>query len=276
MSDNSVFDYLKLRASYGISKNDFWGDDYYLYKSTFTRGGNFIYSNGAASNNETNFATAPIDITLQKRKDITLGLDASLLDRALNVKLGYFNSESLDNITQMNNTYPQVLGFENLIYNNYNSDRTQGVELGIDYTIQASSDLTITAGANFLSLSRKITKIDEPIYEGLDVALQQKGTATDAMWGLRSDGLYSEADFNTDGSLVTGLPVPSFGAVQPGDIKYLDQNEDGVIDNNDRRILGHGLRNQGSLYLDVKFKNLEFYVLGIAQLGDYNYRSGSY
>ena len=275
MSDNSFFDYLKLRASYGITKNDNW-NDYYLYKSTFTRGGGFTYQNGNYRNNETDFSSVPNDIKLQKRRDISVGLDATILDKSMNIKLGYFNSASLDNITLMSSTYPQILGFENLVYNNYNSDRTEGIELGIDYTIQVATDLSVTAGTNLMTISPKITKIEEPIYEGVDLALKREGTATDALWGLISDGLYSEADFNPDGSLAAGLPVPTFGAVQPGDIKYLDQNGDNIIDNNDQRIIGHGLRTQGSLYLDVNFKSLEFYVLGITQLGDYNYRSGSY
>src|SRR3546814_5904883 len=70
------------------------------------------------------------------------------------------------------------------------------------------------------------------------------------MWGLLSDGLYGEADFNADGSLKNGLPVPTFGDVRPGDIKYLDQNGDQIIDQRDQRIIGHGIRTQYSLYLD--------------------------
>ena len=70
---------------------------------------------------------------LQKRRDFTFGLDATLLNNAMNMELEYFNSASLDNITLMSSTYPQILGFENLVYSNYNSNQTQGVELGINY-----------------------------------------------------------------------------------------------------------------------------------------------
>jgi hypothetical protein len=56
----------------------------------------------------------------------------------------------------------------------------------------------------------------------------------------------------------------------------LDQNGDNIIDQKDQRIIGHGVRTQYSLYLDLKYKNFEFYILGIGQAGDYNYRSGSY
>jgi TonB-linked SusC/RagA family outer membrane protein len=275
MSDNDVFSYLKLRSSYGISKNDNW-TNYNLYRSTFSRGGNFTYQNSVSQNVETSFASVPNNIMLQKRKDFTFGLDGTLLNNAMNFQVEYFNSLSDGNITLMSSTYPQILGFENLVYENFNSNRTQGLNLGLNYKFDITADFSITAGGNVLYISPKIIKIEEPKYEGADVGLLRKGTAADALWALKSDGLYSEADFNADGSLVSGLPVPTFGTVRPGDIKYLDQNGDNIIDQKDQRIIGHGLRTQYSLYLDINFKDIEFYILGISQTGDDNYRSGDY
>ena len=90
------------------------------------------------------------------------------------MELEYFNSASLDNITLMSSTYPQILGFENLVYNNYNSDQTQGVNLGINYKFDVSTDFSITAGSNILYISPKITKREEPIYEGADSGIIKK------------------------------------------------------------------------------------------------------
>jgi hypothetical protein len=275
MSDLSFIDYLKLRSSYGISKNDNWAD-YNLYRNTFLRGSNFVYQNGVAQNQETSYSSAPNDISLQKRRDFTFGLDATLFNKAMNMELGYFNSASLDNITLMSSTYPQILGYENLVYNNYNSDQTQGLELGMNYKFVVSKDFSITAGSNLVYISPKITKQEEPLYTGKDEKLMRKGTATDAIRALLSDGLYSEKDFNPNGSLVSGLPVPTFGTVKPGDIKYLDQNGDNIIDQKDQRIIGHGVRTQYSIYLDLNYKSFEFYILGIGQSGDDNFRTGSY
>jgi TonB-linked SusC/RagA family outer membrane protein len=275
MADVPAINYLKIRSSWGISKNDNW-TDYNLYRSTFLRGSTFTYQNGVAQNAETNYSSIPNDITLQKRRDFTIGLDANLFSNAMNMELEYFNSASLDNITLMSSTYPQILGFENLVYSNYNSNQTQGINLGIHYKFDVSTDFSITAGGNMLYISPKITKQEEPEYVGADAALLRKGTATDALWALKSNGLYSEADFNPDGSLVSGLPAPTFGTVKPGDIKYLDQNGDNIIDQKDQRIIGHGLRTQYSIYMDVNYKNLEFYILGIGQVGDDNFRSGDY
>jgi TonB-linked SusC/RagA family outer membrane protein len=275
ISNRSLINFLKIRASAGISKNDNWSS-YNLYRSTFTRGSSFVYENGASSNQETIYASIPNDIMLQKRRDITIGVDATLFRNALNAELEYFNSTSLGNITLMSSTYPQILGFENLVYKNYNSDRTQGISMGMNYNFNVAEDFSITAGGNFIYISPIITKLEEPFYEGADAALIRTGTASDAMWGLKTDGLYSEADFNPDETLVPGLPVPSFGVVKPGDIKYLDQNGDDKIDDNDLRIIGHGLRTQYSLYLNVEYKNLALYILGVGQTGDSNYRSGNY
>ncbi len=277
MSDVSFIDYLKIRTTYGISKNDDW-NDYYAYKGTFTNSENpsFYYQNRISRNKETVFTSWPNDIFLQSRKDFTVGADASLMNRSLNLSLSYFNSESIGNITTMSHTYPQILGFDALIQENYNNDMTQGAEMGLDYTFKVNSDFSITAGSNLLFVSPKITKREEDFYDGLDADYMREGTPTDAMWGLKTDGLYSEADFTPDGDLIAGLPVPTFGKVYPGDIKYLDQNNDQIIDLLDNRIIGHSMRTQYSVFLDVKFRNIEFYAIGIGQLGDYSYRSGSY
>lgn len=283
MADNAIFDYLKLRGSYGISLNDDWAEfaddnelnQYYFYKETFTRGSSYQYGNRNYRNGETAYESIPNKIGLQKRRDITLGFDATLLNRAMNVELGYFNSTSMDNLTEMEFTYPQLMGYENLVINNYNSERTQGIEAALDYTYNASEDLSFTTGAAFLHIIPEVTKKEEPRYEGVDAERLQQGTASDAMWALRSDGLYSENDFNSDGTLIDGLPDP-LNDVKPGDIKYLDMNGDGVIDNLDQRIVGHGQRTQYSLYFDLKYKNFGLYVLGTGYAGDSNYRTGSY
>ena len=278
MDNLSFINYLKLRASYGITKNDDWGnanEDYYRYTNTFVRGGSFNYQNGTRNNNEVTYSTVENDIYLQKRKDIAAGLEAVLLDNALHLELGYFQSHSIGKLTEMQYKYPQLLGFENLVYSNYNSDKTDGVEFGIDYTYKISEDFYATIGVNLLNINPVITKRDEPFYEGVDEALMREGTATDAMWALVADGLYGESDFNPDGSLADGLPEPTFGAVQPGDIKYLDQNGDGLIDQLDQRIVGHGIRTQYSAYLDIRYRNFGLFVLGIGRLGDSNTRNES-
>ena len=276
IKEYSFIDFLKIRSSFGVTKNDFW-DDYFLYKSIFEISGDFNYENGVSRNSATNYTSVPNKIKLQKRRDFTLGLDALLFNQSLNTRIGYFNSTSMDNITQMSSTYPNILGYNDLIYSNYNSDRTQGFELGLSYSFTLTKNFKITTGGNMLYISPKITKIEEPIYEGLDIELRRKGTPTDAIWGLKSNGLYSENDFDNDGNLISNLPIPTYGKVQPGDIKYLDNNNDNIIDQKDLRIIGNSIkRTQYSLYVDINYKDFNLYILGIGSSGGYGSRNGSY
>jgi TonB-linked SusC/RagA family outer membrane protein len=278
MSNLSFINHLKLKASYGITKNDDWGISdvaHYLYANTFVRGASYNYNNGGRNNNETLFSTVENEIYLQKREDLYAGLEAIVMNNALHLELGYFHTQSLDNLTLMQYQLPQLIGFADLVYSNYNSYKTSGLELGIDFTYSITPDFSATIGGNLINRNPVITKLDEPIYQGEDKALLREGTAIDAMWALVADGLYSESDFNPDGSLADGLPEPSWGDVQPGDIKYLDQNGDGKVDNLDQRIVGHGVRTQYSLYLDLHYRNFGLYVLGIGYLGDSNTRNSS-
>ena len=57
--------------------------------------------------------------------------------------------------------------------------------------------------------------------------------------GLVSDGFYQVEDFNADGSLKSSLPIPGFGAVQPGDLRYKDLNDDNFIDQRDVTDIGN-------------------------------------
>lgn len=62
----------------------------------------------------------------------------------------------------------------------------------------------------------------------------RQGRPVDAIWGLESDGLFESSED------IANSPESAFGAVQPGDIKYIDQNEDGVINAQDEVYLGRG------------------------------------
>jgi hypothetical protein len=64
------------------------------------------------------------------------------------------------------------------------------------------------------------------------------GSPLNTPFGLVADGFYDLTDFNTDGTLKAGLPVPAFGAVQPGDLKYKDLDNNNRIDQADITKIG--------------------------------------
>jgi hypothetical protein len=68
--------------------------------------------------------------------------------------------------------------------------------------------------------------------------MRQTGQAIGQPFGLVNDGFYQAADFDSNGALKAGLPVPQFGPVQAGDLKYQDQNNDNVINEYDVKPIG--------------------------------------
>lgn len=273
--NSSAVDFLKLRSTFGVVKNDNW-DDYYLTSNTYSIGYNFNYNNTQAQNAEINYESVVNDISFQSRRELSVGFDALLFDNSVNVSGAFFYSEAFDQITEMSSTYPEIMGYTDLIYNNYNSTANRGFELGVEYN-KLFGDLDFTVGSNMLLRKSIVTKKEEPRYADDAEHRYKEGRQNDGLWGYTADGLYGENDFDTEGQLLGSLPTPTFGAVQPGDIKYVDINGDNVIDADDQDIIGNsGSQFQYSAYINVKYKKFELYALGIGQIGHDKLRNGNY
>jgi len=91
----------------------------------------------------------------------------------------------------------------------------------------------------------------------------QTGAPIGSTFGYAANGFYDISDFNPNGGLNANLPVPGFGAVQPGDIKYLDQNGDNKIDQADLVKVGKGYFPQFtySFHATASFKGLDVRLL---------------
>ncbi|MBQ1912622.1 MAG: SusC/RagA family TonB-linked outer membrane protein [Bacteroidales bacterium] len=81
--------------------------------------------------------------------------------------------------------------------------------------------------------------------------------------GLVADGFFDISDFDDAGNLKEGLPVPAFGNVQPGDVKYLDLDKNGVVDQNDVTAIGYSWVPEWgfALGMELTWKGFDFQVL---------------
>jgi len=280
MKDIKAFDYLKLRASYGVLQNDNWTvgnyNGYYLYETNYSTSGNFTYGNGAATNAQVLINSFGSNIGWQTRKEFVAGFDLSMFNNKTWLEASYYNSENGNVVTEMTNNSPATLG-SIPIFENFNTTVYQGVEVGIKHTEKAGK-FSITIGANYLYSANKITKIDEPVYNlPTNVNLELVGTSSNSLWGLTSEGLYMPSDFDVSGKLLSTLPAPTYGIVRPGDIKYMDYNNDGKINANDRHVLALSGNNQiASFDLDLKYGNWQLYALAIGQWGGKGFTNSSY
>ena len=146
------------------------------------------------------------DAFLDKRSDI-LTLDNSLL--------GYYGKQySFSNIGKMTNK-----GFEvEMAYEGGSGDFGYRIGGAVAYARNTVDYMAEVTPANAFSA--------------------QTGRPYGTYIGLVADGFYGIDDFDDAGNLASGLPMPAFGAVQPGDVKYLDLDKNGIVDQNDVTKIG--------------------------------------
>ncbi len=107
---------------------------------------------------------------------------------------------------------------------NYNEDRRSGFDFALS-TNKKFGDFDVTLGFNGMVYSSEALKRDELYDEDYQY---RKGRALDASYGYVCEGFFQD---QTD---IDNHARQTFGTVKPGDLKYKDINEDGVIDSKDQ------------------------------------------
>lgn len=277
LQNSTVFDELKLTASIGVLHTDLDITDYYLYQSIYTQtdGAWFNWRDGALSRSTDSRRGQNNDLTFSKREEINFGVEASLFDNLFQVQASVYANKMTGGVVQASVLYPNYFqtGWPNssfIPYVNYNDDQRTGFDFRVDWN-QQFSELKTTLGVVGTYYKTKATRRAE-MYE--DQYQNREGNPLDAIWGLESNGFF------TSNEEIENSPSQSFGQVSPGDIKYIDQNNDGVIDNQDEVYLGKGGWYGSPLTLGVNFtaewKDFTFFALGIGRFGAHGMKDSSY
>lgn len=98
--------------------------------------------------------------------------------------------------------------------------------------------------------------------------INRLGESIGALYGLNVIGFYEDSDFDTDGSLLSGVTTSSFASVRPGDYKYEDITGDGSISDADRQIIGSPLArlNYGlDIFAEYKGFDISASLLGVGK-----------
>ena len=285
LKNNNVINFLKLKASGGILKSDQGitalnaggavnndASAYYLYDVNYAFGNNVGWADGNTNRRIDISQGENHDLTFEERIDLNLGFETYLMN-SLWIEANYFKTELDKQITFLQDQYPSFYDVFRP-YNNFNKNLYTGFEIGMNFN-KTYKDLSITLGANVLYSQTERSVRSELFTEDY---LQTQGKEISTIFGLVDQGFYTQSDFDSDGNLNAGLPVPQFGNVQPGDIKYQDQNGDNIIDNDDRRAIGQSSSPWNyALNLNLSYKRFNLFVLGVGQSGaDGNKLSSSY
>lgn len=253
-----VLSKLKLRGSWGLVGNDKIGGRRFAYVPTIgsTGGYNWGYQaqNGRGGLQEDQFGIP--DLTWETAEKINIGMEVGFLN-SINLQADVFK-EYRDNIFMQRKTIPEIAGYTNTPYANFGKVENKGIDMNVEVNHKFNADLMVSVRGNLTYATNKVTEYDEP--ESLKNSTRaQTGQSLNQHFGLVALGLYTEDDFE-NGALKKGLPIPSFGDVLLGDIKYKDLNDDGRIDAFDNCPMGKPYVPEivYGFGLNLKYKNVDF------------------
>ena len=236
LKDNPVVNFLKLRASFGIINADYLpGDNVWnYYAKSYSQGSSNTGSYPFGAGYDPVYANTTLGLlptaspSHEKAYKYNVGVDATLFG-GLNVELDFYMQQRKDIWVSGAGAYTALIGFDAPYINDGKVD-SKGFELSLDYT-KTIGDLTFNLGGAFNYNKNEIKEMaEEPkAYDNL----VETGNPLQSTYGLVAIGLFKdEAD-------IASSPAQNFSTVRPGDIKYQDINNDGVIDANDKTKIGY-------------------------------------
>lgn len=274
----SWIDDLKITASYADLHQDLDIENYYMYKGYFSKTNGYYpqWHDGTAGGwTPTSKRGENLDLDFITRKEYRAGIDLSLFGHLLRLNANYFYQTTNGLLTQGSSTiYPSFFQLsENntfLPWINYNRDK----RAGFDFALTANKkfgEFDVTLGFNGMVYTSEALVRDEMYQEDYQY---RAGRPLDVSYGYVCDGFFQ------DQADIDGHARQTFGTVRPGDLKYRDINEDGVVDSKDQVALG---KNGWSappfsfgLNLTLKYKNFSLFAMGSGQTGSVDFKTSSY
>ena len=241
MESQAWLNQLKIRAGWGQVGNQFFED----VNARYSRMG--IYYTTIGANQDVVIGSAPSSIGNSQLKwetveDINLGLDLSVLNNKLVYSLDVFQRKSKDMIL-----WTSVPGYMGYGYTqqltNVGELEAKGYEMVFKYR-DAAGEFRYELGFNLSSANTKITKLvhGESIQGGnhqrLDMlTTTMEGGTAGTFYGYVTDGIFQNlTEINSHSDEHGNLMQPQ---AEPGDFRFLDVNNDGVLSDNDKRVIGN-------------------------------------
>ncbi len=258
-------DFFKIRASWGQNGNQTISPFQYLSTISFTNAPFFRYSDKTKFDigGFPNILPNP-DVSWETSVQTDLGFDARFLKSKIGLTFDWYNKLTKDWLIQAPILATDGTGAP---FINGGDVQNRGYEIALSFNDEIG-DFNYGISANFSNQNNVVTRIanSEGIIHGPNAALHadqketyraEVGKPIGYFWGLQTNGLFQNAtevlnNKNPEGKVIQ----PS---AQPGDIRYVDRNNDGVIDQNDNTMLGNPNPNYiFGLTLTCAYKGFDF------------------
>lgn len=258
LADVSWIDNLKLRASWGQLGNQ--NIPLFSYVNAITLGRNYSFNNNVVPGTAITQITDP-SISWEKTTMTNFGVDLDIWRGKLAFQLDVFDKTTNEILRQVN--VPAQVGSLDGPYRNIGKVSNKGVELSLSYQ-DAVGAFHYRVGGNVAYLKNKVLDVKGNIYYD-GVTIIRADDPISAFYGLQSDGI-----FQNEGEIERHAFQAA--STRPGDIRYVDQNGDGVVDNNDRIVIGSSIPEYTyGFTLSGSFKgvDLDLFFQGVAGVQTY-------
>jgi len=234
LSQSEVINFLKLRASWGINGNDRIGGNSFI--STIGGGRNYSFGqNEILTNGSTPNSLSNPDIRWESTTQTNFGFDAKIF-RKIGVTFDVYKQKSEGLLGQI--ATPWYVGIGGLS-GNVGTLENQGADLELSYLgnirkvkFDISGNISYTENL-ITNLGPEVEFLSGSRYgpSGLEITRTQVGFPIGSFYGYTTDGLFqNQAEVDAHAFQEEGTA--------PGDIRFVDINEDGVINEEDRSIIG--------------------------------------
>ncbi|EOR92696.1 TonB-dependent receptor [Arcticibacter svalbardensis MN12-7] len=255
MKNIPVISDAKLRGSYGLTGNNRVGDFSYLQSYGLPIQNTYIFNNNYQS------VIVPLspgndELKWETTRQFDLGMDLGFWKDRLTLTADVYSKTTYDLL--LNARLPFSSGYASG-FKNIGSMKNEGLEITLAGTpvnnrnFRWNSSLNISFNKNkILELTEGQQAIATSIqwdnnWQSLPAYISEIGQPVGNMYGYIWEGNYQVSDFDQDANgkyiLKEGITTNGNTAdrIQPGDIKYRDQNGDGVVDASDYTVIGRGL-----------------------------------
>jgi len=279
----NIINNLKLRTSYGVigDQQALGNYDYTTYINV-SEGGIFgvdqAYYNGAIQKGREN----PY-IQWETRATFNVGIDFGLFQNRLYGSAEYYNSISSDLLVQIPMSWTE--GTDITPWTNYGKIQNTGVEINIGYK-ETVGDFRYDANFNFSTNRNTVLELGDSYREaGLNnVNRSEEGRSIGDFYVIKTDGIFqSWEEIYAHVTNVTDSITGETSAViiqpdaKPGDVRYVDANEDGQITNEDRQYVGSPLpKFEASFSFSGSYKQFDFLIFITGVYGNKIYNASKF
>lgn len=227
IGENNSISFLKIRASWGLTGNDIMETN--LFDQKFTTWGNYFFTDNLNNFGVIREGRLPTEnLIYEQGNKSNFGIDITLADK-LDVKLDAFYEKRTNILTATSGITSQVIGVAEPFQNN-GIVENKGIETSVFYR-QAIGELKFHIGGNFAFARNRIIEMNEEFmpFDYLNATENPIGQ----QFGLETVGFFKdEADIENSNPQM-------FSNLRPGDVKYVDQNGDNIIDQYDVVPIGY-------------------------------------